>query len=56
VRFIDIVVVERDRAWFEKHRDTMYAFWCEYMEAAKTYVPLPPPPQPECFVVDNLYD
>lgn len=56
VRFIDIVVVERDREWFARHRDSLHHFWLEYMERRDTYVPLPTPPQPACLIVDNLYD
>lgn len=30
---IDIVVVQRDRHWFDQHRDALHAFWREYMAA-----------------------
>ena len=55
VRFIDIVVIDRDRLWFETHKESLYSFWVEYMSKQKTYVPLPPAPQPLCLIQDNLY-
>lgn len=50
---LDVVVVERDPAWFERHRPALRAFWEEYMAARETYVP---PPPPDCLVDDGLYE
>ena len=38
----DVVVVERDRQWFETHRETLYEFWMDLMAARAAYVPPPP--------------
>lgn len=54
--FLDIMVVERDDAWFADVLPKLKAFYDEYMAARKTYVPEPPPPLEECTVVDDLYD
>lgn len=53
--FLDIAVVERDRAWFAGVRDQLHSFWAEYVAALETYVPPPPPPPPPCRIVDSLY-
>lgn len=61
---LDIVVVERDRAWFHGNRGKLEAFWQEFMEARrdrkstlldyqKGYQPYQPP---TCLVRDDLYD
>ena len=52
----DIIVVERDREWFARHKDEMYSFWTELMKAREEYVPPPPPPPPTCLVDDLLYE
>lgn len=39
-RQLDVVVIERDRAWFERHRADLEACWREFMEARAT---APPP-------------
>lgn len=52
---LSIVVVQRDRDWFARHKDELYSFWAEYMARKKTHVPPPPPPPPTCLVVDDLY-
>lgn len=49
----DIVLVQRDKQWFTQHKDALYSFWKDLMEARRTYVPPPPPP---CLIVDDLYD
>ena len=49
----DIVLIERDRAWFQKHRETLYEFWKDLMDARATYVP---PPPPKTKIQDDLYD
>lgn len=36
--FIDIVVVERDRAWFEARKNTLLGFYTELMERKKTHI------------------
>jgi hypothetical protein len=48
----DIVLVERDREWFARHKDTLHDFWKELMTARATYVP---PPPPSCLIRDDLY-
>lgn len=48
----DIVVVERDREWFARHKDALHSFWGELMAARAAYVP---PPPPSCLVRDDLY-
>ena len=55
-RELSIVVVQRDRAWFAKHRDALHGFWSEYVQRQRTYIPPPPPPPPVCLVDDALYD
>lgn len=41
--FLDVVVVQRDRKWFEDHKDALHEFWVRYMaERAKQ-----PSPRPE---------
>lgn len=53
--FLDIVVVDRDRYWFDTHKDALHDFWHEYMEARRAA----PPEQPQCgsgcLVCDDLY-
>ena len=49
----DIVIIERDREWFSRHKDELYSFWVDLMKAREQYVP---PPPPKSLVVDNLYD
>lgn len=53
VEIFDIVVVERDRHWFETHRETLHSFWEELMKARAAYVP---PDPPTCLIRDDLYD
>ena len=53
---LSIVVVQRDRQWFARHKDALHSFWSEYMERKRTHVAPPPPPPPTCIVVDGLYD
>jgi putative phage-type endonuclease len=43
IEIFDIVVVERDRAWFAKHEATLYSFWEDLMKRRETYVKPPPP-------------
>ena len=40
----DIVVIPRDREWFERHKDSLYSFYCDLMTARAEYTPPPPPP------------
>lgn len=49
----DIVIVERDKAWFEKNKCHLYSFWEDLMKAREAYVP---PPKPKCMILDDLYD
>lgn len=55
--FLDIVVVERDRGWFEQHRDALHAFWAEFMaaRAAGGDAPGGDDGAGACVVVDDLY-
>ena len=53
---LDVVVVERDRQWFDDNLPAMKAFWEEYMAARETYIPEPLPPPPTSRIVDDLYD
>jgi hypothetical protein len=48
----DIVVISRDRAWFAKHKDALYSFYCDLMRAREQYIP---PPPPQCLIRDALY-
>jgi len=50
--FLDVVLVERDRQWFARHRDAMHEFWREYMAARPAHVPPAPPP---CLVDPDMY-
>lgn len=52
---LDIVVVERDRAWFAANRDALKAFHDDLVAGIATYVPAPPPAPPACRVADDLY-
>lgn len=51
-RMLDIVSVERDPSWFEKHRETLYETFLEYRAALEVYVP---PPIPTCRIQDEMY-
>lgn len=55
--FIDIVVVERDRAWFESHKHELHACWKEFMAAKALVGSQEPPPDPPlvCLIEDALY-
>ena len=54
--FIDIVVVERDRRWFENNKDGLKRFWEEYMEERqKPRVDEQEPPQNPCRIRDDMY-
>lgn len=52
VEVFDIVLIERDRLWFDKHKDTLYAFYTDLIAMRAGYVK---PPPPACLVVDALY-
>jgi putative phage-type endonuclease len=49
---LDIILVQRDREWFDKHKPILYEFWKDVMSLRNTFVPPPPPP---CLIRDNLY-
>lgn len=51
----DVVIVERDRGWFQCHEPALRAFWEDLMERRASYVPPPPPPAPTCLIDDFLY-
>lgn len=53
---LDIVCVERDRKWWETHRNALYSFWKEYMARQHTHIVMPPPPSPICLIQDDLYN
>lgn len=53
---LDIVVVERDDAWFQERLPKLKAFFDEYMAALETYIPDPPSPTRASTIVDTLYD
>ena len=53
---LDIVVVERDDAWFAANLASLKSFHAEYMAALETYVPEPPPPWPKSTIQDDLYE
>lgn len=55
-KILDIVVVERDRLWFNANVPRMKTFFDEYMSALQTYEPMPQSPPPPCTIVDSLYD
>lgn len=48
-----IIVVERDKQWFEANKDHLHQFWVDLMQMRRTYVP---PPPPECQVSFDMYD
>ena len=50
---LNIVPIERDRAWFEMHREALYKFFCDLQIARENYVP---PPPPQCLIRPNLYE
>ena len=52
---LDIVVVERDRRWFEAARPELHRFWEDYTARLPTHVPPPLPPAPVCLVDDEMY-
>jgi len=49
----DIVLLGRDRDWFQKHKEALHEFWTDLMAARKAYVP---PPPPTTSIIDDLYD
>ena len=52
VEIFDITPVQRDRGWFEKHKETLYSFYLELQDARASYVE---PPPPSCLIRDDLY-
>lgn len=55
--FLDIVVIERDRAWFDANKDRLKSFWDEYMAARAEAGEDPDPAaaEPGCDIQDDLY-
>ena len=56
---LSIVVVERDRAWFERSMPTLRAFWDEYSARRKDPLGkrgLPAVDEGRCSVIDGMYD
>lgn len=54
---LDLVVVERDRRWFEDHAPALHACWREFMELRRqgpAAADAPPPPA-TCRIRDDLY-
>jgi putative phage-type endonuclease len=54
--FIDIAVVERDRAWFDARKDILLGFYTELMQRKKTHVPVTEVASITDDVVEGLYD
>ena len=54
--FVDITVVERDRTWFENHRDLLHDFWSELMDRKNTHVAVDVQPEVTLLLEDGLYD
>jgi hypothetical protein len=54
--FIDIVVVERDRLWFEARRNILLGFYTELMERKKTHVSVTEEASITVDIVECLYD
>lgn len=54
---LDIVVVERDRAWFEANQEALHACWAEFMELRRVAGPQEAVPLvvPQCTIADDLY-
>ncbi len=50
---INIVVVERDYGWLDRHYTELHQFYLDLMEERRNYVP---PPPASCLVRDELYD
>lgn len=49
---INIVPIERDRDWWNKHKDTFHQYFLDLQERRRTYVP----PEPAaCLIRDDLY-
>jgi len=53
VEVFDITPVERDRAWFQEHKESLYTFYLELQEARAAYTP---PDPPTCLVRDTMYN
>lgn len=54
--FLDITVVERDRAWFEEHVGSLQDFWKEYMSLRQSHVnDATVDDNGGCLIVDDLY-
>lgn len=54
---LDVVVIERDRAWFRENEPRLKAFWAELMtEKAKPRPPVEPAAKRACLVDFRLYD
>jgi len=56
VPFIDIVVVERDRRWFEDRKHILYGFYTELMERKMTHVSITEEAEIQDEIVEYLYD
>jgi putative phage-type endonuclease len=54
--FIDITVVERDRAWFDARKDILLGFYTELMQRKKTHVSVTEEASITDDVVECLYD
>ena len=53
VEIFDITPVERDRTWFQTHKDALYSFYLELQDARAAYTP---PDPPTCLIRDAMYD
>jgi len=54
--YVDITVVQRDREWFAKNKDTLHSFWEELMSGRKTHIPEEVIPEVVLLIDDGLYD
>ena len=54
--FIDIVVVERDKQWFEDRKDILLGFYTELMDRKKTHVSVTEEASVIMIIQDDLYE
>lgn len=52
---LDITRVDRDRAWFARHKAQLHSFFEDFQRVLAAHVPAPPAPPLPCPVDLSLY-